>query len=217
MKTTILIPCLDEEEAIGNCIDKANKLDAEVIVIDNGSRDNSLNIILEKKVKLVQEPNRGYGNAYLAGIKEATGENIIMVDGDGTYDLLAIPLFLKKLEDYDLVIGNRFSDMEKGAMPLLNRFANSILRLFLRSFKLNFKEVCTGIIGIKKDKLLDLDLKQTGFEFSTELLIKAKRAGLKMTEIPIHFSKRIGEPKLKVFRDGFRNFILLTKLKYLTE
>ncbi len=209
---SIILPCLNEENSISKCINNIKNVifDAEIIVVNNNSTDKSKQIALNKKVMVIDENKRGYGNAYRTGFKKASQKNIIMVDCDCSYDVKDIPKFLEKLKNYDMVIGNRFANPDKNAMNSLNKFGNSILRLFLKLKGINHKEVCTGFIGIKKNKI-PKNLKSEGMEFSSEFLIKTKN--LNKVEIPIKFHKRIGKSKLKRFRDGFKHIkiILLTK------
>lgn len=210
---SIVLPCLNEEKALGLCIDeietaiKNNNLDAEIIVVDNASTDSSPDIARKKKAILVSEPKRGYGNACLSGLKQAKGKYLLMADCDGSYDFNDIPLFLENLKENDLVIGNRFSHKE--LMPVLNRAGNWMIRRLLKLNGLNLEETCTGFIGAKRDKLLALNLQKPGMEFSSEVLVKAKKNNLKITEIPVNFRERLGEPKLNRFRDGFRHFKFL--------
>lgn len=202
MTTTLIMPCLNEEKALRECIRKAKPFVDEIIVADNRSTDRSWFIAFEEGVEIVIVPNRGYGNAYRAGLKKAKYENIIMADCDGSYDMSDLPRIIEELEHYDLVIGNRFANPDKGSMQLLNRFGNSILRIILNMKGVSTTEVCTGFIGIKRDKV-PTDLECSGMEFSSEFLLKTKH--LKQIEIPIKFHKRIGESKLRRFRDGLRH------------
>ncbi len=214
---SIILPCLNEEQAIGRCLKKIkqiinqNNINSEIIVVDNNSTDNSKQIAINNEVIVLNEIKKGYGNAYKKGLKYAKGENIIMVDCDCSYDYTDIPKFTNNLKKYDFVLGNRFSNMDKNAMPLLNKLGNSIIRFLLKINGFKAKEVCTGFVGIKKQKIPKL--KCEGMEFSSEFLINTKN--LNMIEIPIKFHKRIGKPKLKRFKDGFRHlkFLLSAKLR----
>lgn len=205
---SIVLPCYNEEQSLGFCIDeirevcRKNQLNLEIIVVDNASTDTSRDIIKEKNVKCVKEENRGYGNAYLRGFKSARGEIIIMADCDGSYDFHDLPKFLIKLKENDLVVGNR---LNKHLLPILNRIGGFFINRLLRLNGLSIKESCTGFIGIKKDKLLSLNLQETGMEFSSELLVKANKNKLKIEEININFRPRIGKSKLRRFRDGWRH------------
>lgn len=223
---SIVLPCLNEEKAIGMCLDSINKvvienkMDAEIIVVDNGSTDRSREIVREKQAKskairLIEEKQRGYGSAYLRGFKEAKGKYLFMADSDGSYDFSEIPNFIKELRNgYEFVIGNRFKgEIEKGAMPWSHRYIGNpilsgILRLF---FKTNVRDAHCGMRAITKSALEKLNLRTIGMEFASEMVIKAGKKGLKTKEIPINYKKRTGNSKLNSFPDGWRHlrFMLL--------
>jgi glycosyltransferase involved in cell wall biosynthesis len=229
---SIIMPCLNEEKSIGNCIDKTtkvikqNKLNAEIIIIDNNSTDKSYKIIKNKiknnkkqknlpNIKTFKQKKRGYGSAYLKGFEKAKGRYIIMIDSDETYDFRQIPDFVKELEkSYNFVIGNRFKgNMEKNAMPFSHKYIGNpilsgILRLF---FKTKIQDSHCGMRAIKKSALNKLNLQTTGMEFASEMVIKAIKNKLKIKQIPINYYKRKGKSKLKSFSDAWRHlrFMLL--------
>ncbi len=223
-KVSIILPCLNEEESIGIYLDsikevlKNSKISSEIIVVDNASSDKSKEIVKNKKIKnlkIIEEKTRGYGSAYLRGIKESKGEYIFMTDSDGTYDFRNFPRFVKKLEQgNDFVIGNRFTDkMKKKSMPFLHKYIGNpllsgTLRLFFRT---RIRDAHCGMRAIKKQALEKLNLKTIGMEFASEMIIKALRKNLKISEIPIGYHPRKGKAKLKTFRDGWRHlrFMLL--------
>ena len=126
IEITILMPALNEEKTINTCIKKAfkffkkYKIDGEVLISDNGSTDNTINIVKKTKARLVYTEEKGYGSAIRNGINNAKGKYIIMCDSDDSYDLDNLYPFLTKLrEGNDLVMGNRYKGgIEKGAMPL---------------------------------------------------------------------------------------------------
>lgn len=232
-EVSIIIPCLNEEKSIGLCISEienvisASLLDAELVIIDNDSNDSTKAIILEyqkkfSNINLVEEKQRGYGSAYLAGIDNSVGEYIFMADADNTYDFKDIPLFINKLklEKFDLVIGNRFSGkMGDKSMTWLHRYiGNPILSFLVRSFfKIKIKDIHCGARAIKRDALNKIVLYTKGMEFASEMIIKASKAKLKICEIPVAYNERIGESKLKSFSDGWRHlrFILLYSPNFL--
>jgi len=225
-KISIILPCLNEEKAIESCLDeikktiKDNSLNAEVIVVNNNSTDNTASILSVYKKNfpeliVVNEEKGGYGFAYLKGLATANGQYIFMADADGTYSFSQIPNFIKKLEQgYDLVIGDRFSDkMEDDSMPWLHRyignpFLSFLVRLF---FGVKIHDIHCGARAISHDALKKLDLYTGGMEFASEMIISATKKNLKITEIPIEYRKRIGESKLNSWADGWRHlrFILL--------
>ncbi len=153
VEVSIILPCLNEEKSIAKCLQKIkaviekNALNAEVIVVDNNSTDNTAKIVSEffphfSHLHLVEEKKQGYGSAYLAGLKSATGNYFFMADADGTYDFEDIPRFIEKLkEGYDMVVGNRFSGMmAKESMPWLHRYVGKPIFSFSCNFGNNSSE-----------------------------------------------------------------------------
>lgn len=215
---SVILPCLNEEGSIGSAILKIQNvfnrynLNGEIIVVDNGSTDNSASIANQYSIKYIYESNRGYGNAYLAGISQAQGRYLIMVDPDNSYDVTEIPKFLKELEQVDFVIGSRYlGQIKKGAMPWSHKYiGNPIIRLMLRLNGLRIKETSTGFVGIRRESLDRLNLKSTGMEFSSELLVKANKY-LRLKEIPITYNCRIGRSKLRNIPDGLRHINFLAR------
>lgn len=223
---SILLPCLNEELALPHCIDeieyiiKRYHLEAEVIIIDNGSTDRSKEIVIERaaknpSIRLISETSTGYGSAYLTGFANSSGYYIFMADSDGTYDFKDIPLFIRKLkEGADLVVGNRFTNkMEKGVMPWHHKYIGNPFLSFLvkRLFSVKLNDIHCGVRAIKRDKFNEIKLYTRGMEFASEMIIQASRKNLKMVEVPVRYRARIGLSKLRSFIDGWRNlrFILL--------
>jgi len=225
---SVVLPCLNEENSIEICIKKIKdvfekeKIDGEIIVVDNGSTDRSVEIVKKyKDVKLLFEPQKGYGSALRCGIENAQGEYIIMGDADNTYDFYEIPKFLERLkEGYDLVIGSRFKGkILKGAMSFSHRYiGNPILTEMLRFFfGGNISDAHCGLRGFTKQAYQKMALRTTGMEFASEMVIHALKKKLKIAEIPITYYPRIGESKLSSFRDAWRHirFMLLYSPDYL--
>ncbi|KKU78328.1 MAG: Glycosyl transferase family 2 [Parcubacteria group bacterium GW2011_GWA2_47_7] len=217
---SVILPCLNEEESIGASIEKIlavfkkNGIEGEVVVVDNGSTDNSAAIAKRFPVTYVFEPRHGYGMAYLAGFKRTTGQSIILGDPDSSYDFNDIPRFLSTLETCDVVLGSRFTGtMEKNAMPFLHRrVGNPLLRFLLRLlYGLRVSEPSTGFLAIRRDALALLDLKEPGMEFSSEMLVRIKKGDFRLVEIPITYHRRTGTSKLRTWRDGFRHLRFLFK------
>jgi len=219
-KISIVLPCRNEEQALGYCLDQIkeviskNNLSAEVIVSDSSS-DRSPEIAREFEIKLIKHNKVGYGAAYLEGFKHAKGDFLFLADADGTYNFNEISRFIKYLEqDFDLVIGDRFKGkMDKEAMPWLNRyignpFLSFIFRLFFKSV---ISDVHCGMRAIKKESLDKINLRTTGMEFASEMVIKAVKYKFKIKELPIDYHKRKGDSKLKPLADGWRHlrFMLL--------
>jgi glycosyltransferase involved in cell wall biosynthesis len=218
---SVIIPCLDEEEAVGSVVDRAfegirrSGRVGEVIVVDNGSTDESAKVAAARGAVVVSERRRGYGNAYLAGLEAARGAYLVMGDADDTYPLAELPQFVDRLEDGDdLVIGSRFKGTIHGdAMPFLNRFVgNPALTGMLNVlFGVKVSDAHCGMRALRRDALPVLDLHSTGMEFASEMVFKAYRRGLTVSEVPIDYYPRVGESKLNRFGDAWRHvrFMLL--------
>jgi len=217
---SVVLPCRNEEKSLDFCIKQIkkvlldNKINGEIIVSDS-STDNSPQIARINKVKIVKHEKEGYGNAYIEGFKEAKGKYIFMADCDGSYDFNEIPAFLRVLrQGNDFVIGDRFnSGMEKGSMPFSHRYiGNPILSGILRVFfSSNVHDVHCGMRAISREALDKLNLRTTGMEFASEMVIKAIKKKLKIKQIPISYYQRKGKSKLKPFSDAWKHvrFMLL--------
>ncbi|HLJ81038.1 MAG TPA: glycosyltransferase family 2 protein, partial [Ktedonobacterales bacterium] len=218
---SIVLPCLNEEAAIGGCIDALQHiiirghLSAEILVVDNASTDRSAEIARERGARVVSQPERGYGNAYLKGFAEARGTYIVMADADSTYDFNEIDALVEPLRHgYDLVMGNRFSGrMARGAMTWSHRYIGNpalsgLLNLF---FHTGMRDAHCGMRACSKQAYARMRLRTGGMEFASEMVINAAKAGLKMAEMPVAYHPRVGESKLHTIRDGWRHlrFLLL--------
>jgi glycosyltransferase involved in cell wall biosynthesis len=221
IELSVILPCLDEEESIEICIRKIQevflnqKINGEIIVADNGSVDKSREIAQSFGAKVVLETQRGYGAAYLRGLKEAKGKYVFIADSDNTYDFYDIPKFLSKLrEGYDFVIGSRFKGkIYQKAMPWLNRYVgNPILsgmcRLF---FSTRLSDIHCGMRAFSLEAYHKMRLMSLGMEFATEMVVAALQNGMKIYEIPIGYYEREGRSKLNPFSDAWRHirFMLL--------
>jgi glycosyltransferase involved in cell wall biosynthesis len=212
-RVSVVIPCLNEAETIGECVTLSRTVldeagyDGEVIVVDNGSTDGSGELARAAGALVVDEPRRGYGSAYLAGLAVARGDYIIMVDADLTYDFTEIPRFVDELEHgAQVVIGNRMQNIKPGAMPLLSRIGNPLLSGFLNVLhRTNVRDVHCGMRALRRDVLPLLNLRTVGMEFASEMVIRATRERLDVREVPIELHPRVGESKLSPFRDGWRH------------
>jgi len=215
LEVSIVLPCLNEEETLGICIRKIKEvflkenINGEIIVVDNGSTDRSKEIALKEGVILLEEKIKGYGAAYLRGLREAKAKYIIMGDSDDTYDFYEIPKFLKKLkEGYDFVMGSRFKGkIQKKAMSWSHRYiGNPILsgmcRLFFRT---KLSDIHCGMRAFTKEAYKKMNLLTTGMEFATEMVVSALMNNLKICEIPINYYPRKGKSKLMPFADAWRH------------
>jgi glycosyltransferase involved in cell wall biosynthesis len=218
VKVSVVIPCLNEAASIERCVRRAREslegksFESEVIVSDNGSDDGSAELATGAGALVVHEPRRGYGSAYLAGFAAARGDYIVMADADLTYDFADIPRFVEELEaGSDLVMGDRMKGIQPGAMPWLHRYVGNpvltgILNLFFRT---GVRDAHCGMRALRREALPRLDLRTTGMEFASEMVIRAGKERLAISEIPIHYHPREGESKLLSFRDGWRHLRFL--------
>lgn len=214
---SVVIPCLNEAESIGQCVNHALRvleethLDGEVIVVDNGSDDGSGVLARLAGARVIDEPRRGYGSAYLAGFAAARGDYIVMIDADLTYDFEEIPRFVRELDaGAELVMGNRMQAVDPGAMSTLSRIGNPVLSGFLNLlFRTPVRDAHCGMRALRRDVLPLLALQATGMELASEMVIRASRSGLQIRELPIALHAREGESKLSPFRDGWRHLRLM--------
>ncbi len=217
MQLSIIMPCLNEAETLSICIKKAkswvenHEIFAEILIADNGSTDGSQMIAQSLGARVIDVKRRGYGSALYHGCKAAKGEWIIMGDSDNSYDFGNLNPFIRKLnEGYDLVMGNRFlGGIEKEAMPWKNRYiGNPVLTLIGRIlFKCPAKDFHCGLRAVRKDAFNRMDLRTTGMEFASEMVIKANLFNMKIAEVPTTLSKdgRTRPPHLRPWRDGWRH------------
>jgi glycosyltransferase involved in cell wall biosynthesis len=229
LELSIVMPCLNEAETLAICIVKAQtslrdlNIAGEVVIADNGSSDGSQAIAMQHGARVVEVKAKGYGNALMGGILAAHGSYIIMGDADDSYDFANLRPFIEKLrEGYDLVMGNRFKGgIKPGAMPPLHKYlGNPVLTGIGRLF---FKSPCgdfhCGLRGFRKDAILRLDLRTTGMEFASEMVVKATLHGMRLTEVPTTLSPdgRSRPPHLRSWRDGWRHlrFLLLYSPRWL--
>jgi glycosyltransferase involved in cell wall biosynthesis len=215
---SVVIPCLNEAENIELCVRTAlevlerTQIDGEVLVVDNASEDDSAALATAAGARVVSEQRRGYGSAYLAGFAAARGKYIVMADADLTYDFNEIPRFVAELEGgAELVMGDRMDNIQPGAMPWLHRYIGNpiltgLLNLFFRT---GVKDAHCGMRALRTDVLPRLDLRTTGMEFASEMVIRASKEKLRIAEFPIEYHPRGGESKLSSFRDGWRHLRFL--------
>jgi Glycosyl transferase family 2 len=233
VELTIVIPCLNEAETLRACIDKAWRglqaagVAGEVLVADNGSTDGSVSVAEQAGARVVMVGEKGYGSALRGGIAAAQARWIIMGDADDSYDFSRIDGMVQKLrEGFDLVIGCRFPDgggtIAAGAMPWKNRWIGNPLLSFIGRlfFKCPVRDFHCGLRGFTRTAYEKMELKTTGMEFASEMVIKATMLkSLKITEVPVtlHPDGRSRPPHLKPWRDGWRHlrFMLIYSPRWL--
>ncbi len=219
MLVSVVMPCLNEEEAIGLCIEKAQKvlqmngIEGEVVVCDNGSTDRSAQIAKEKGAVVVHQPIRGYGNAYLKGFSAANGKYIVMIDADDTYDFNLIPVFLDYLQNRncDFVTGSRYLKGGDKNITLLHRYlGNPALTGILNFlFGTRYTDVYSGYRAFTQEVYKKIQPVSPGMEFNLELAINAGLAGCRVAEIPIQLAPRKGKSKLRTMQDGWRSLRMM--------
>ena len=184
-------------------------------MVDNGSRDGSAEIARRAGARVVDQPQRGYGNAYRKGFAEARGRIVVMGDSDDTYDFTEIPLIAPLQAGADYVLGSRFrGQIERGAMTWSHRYiGNPVLTGMLNVlFGLESSDAHSGLRAFRREALQQMGLRCEGMELASEIVVKAARAGLEVAEVPIVYHPRTGESKLKTWRDGWRHMRYLLLL-----
>jgi glycosyltransferase involved in cell wall biosynthesis len=221
IELSIVMPCLNEAETVGQCIDDAsrflreNGIKGEVVIGDNGSTDGSVDIALALGVRVVHAATKGYGAACAAAVQEARGRYIIMGDSDSSYDFFHLTPFVEALrQGNDLVMGNRFQGgIAPGAMPFKNRYlGNPLLSALGRLlFSSRIGDFHCGLRGFSKTAFEKMDLKSTGMEFASEMVLKAELIGLRVAEVPTTLSPdgRSRKPHLRPWLDGMRHLRLM--------
>jgi hypothetical protein len=229
LELTILMPCLNEAETLADCVRKAKDylarsgIEGEVLVADNGSSDGSPAIAQAHGARVVAVAAPGYGSALKGGIDSAQGRYIIMGDADGSYDFAALGAFVAKLrEGCDLVMGNRFAGgIAPGAMPFLHRYLGNPVLSFLGRlfFGGSVRDFHCGLRGFSKAAIAGLDLRTSGMEFASEMVVKSILRGLRIAEVPTTLAPdgRSRPPHLRTWRDGWRHlrFLLLFSPRWL--
>jgi glycosyltransferase involved in cell wall biosynthesis len=217
---SVVMPCLNEADTLGICIEKAQRamaehgIDGEVIVADNGSTDGSQDIAELQRARVVRVTPRGYGSALRGGIAAARGRYILMGDADDSYDFRELPAFVAKLrEGNDLVQGCRLERgggrVLPGAMPFLHRrWGNPMFSAIARSwFRAPVSDIYCGMRAFTKRHYEALRQRCTGMEFATEMIIKSSLQSARIAEVPITLhpdGRKAHPPHLRTFRDGWR-------------
>jgi len=228
-EVSVVMPCLNEGETVATCVSKARAtfqdsgIDGEVIVADNGSSDGSQQIAAASGARVIHVERRGYGAALMGGIASARGEYIVMGDSDDSYDFTQIPVFVEELrKGHDVVLGNRFwGGIQPNAMPTLHRYLGNpgltwLGRLF---FRCPSGDLYCGMRGFTKKAYERMELRATGMEFATEMVVKATLLGMRISEVPTTLAPdgRSRPPHLRTWRDGWRTlrFFLLYSPRWL--
>jgi hypothetical protein len=220
---TLVLPCLNEALAVASCVEQAQTalleadLPGEVIVVDNGSSDGSAEIARSAGARVIEEHRQGYGRALRTGFEHAQTAVVVMADADGTYDLsrlaeLAAPVLAGEA---DMVLATRLEGTTSETMPFLHRYLGTPMITFLTSRACGRRVTSdsqTGYRAFRRDRIAELGLAGDGMELASEMLIKASRAGLRISETSIPYGARIGDSKLDTWSDGWRHLMLILML-----
>jgi hypothetical protein len=222
LDVSVVMPCLNEAASVGTCVAKAFEgirlagVVGEVVVVDNGSRDGSAEIARKAGARVVEQPQRGYGNAYRMGFAEARGQVVVMGDSDDSYDFTKLGALIAPIQagGADYVLGSRFrGEIQPGAMTWSHRYiGNPVLTGTLNMlFGLKSSDAHSGLRAFRRESLEQMSLRCHGMELASEIVVKAARNGLRVAEVPIVYQPRTGDSKLNTFRDGWRHlrFLLL--------
>ncbi|HEY3274279.1 MAG TPA: glycosyltransferase [Methanocella sp.] len=206
---TIVIPTINEpaiDKVIRDACQSLKDYDFEIVVVDKSTDDTPLKAG-KAGARVIVQKDTGYGSAYLLGFRSASPESdiIVMIDGDDTYDPFDIPLLIDPIlnGNADMVLGNRFSHMEQGAMTARNRFGNRVITVAINVlFRLRLKDSQTGLRALRASALDRLEFISDGMPFASEMIIDAHKKSLNIAEVPVSYRRRIGEAKMKAYRDG---------------
>ena len=216
VELSVVIPTMNEESSIGAVLDEVHAALAgrgiEILTVDTDSRDRTNEIARAKGARVVQEPRRGYGRAYKTGFAEARGTYILTLDADLTYPASAFRELLPPLEagTADFVAANRISRLSDPAMTGMHRIGNTMLNVAFRFlYRFPMHDSQSGMWAFRREILPHLRVVHDGMAFSEELKVEVIRRGFRYLEVPIDYRARLGEKKIRSFRDAFENFFWL--------
>lgn len=225
-KISILIPCYNEEEGIGLVIDEIpveslyyHGFITNILVIDNNSKDKTVEIAKSKGVQVIEELSQGKGNALITGFKAVCDDcdYVVVIDGDNTYKPQEIMRLIEPLESgfCDVIAGSRIGGKTmSGSLEFSHRFVNWAFAFFVRQFyQANITDALTGFLAIKSDvvKILIPNLHSIDFTIEMEMITKMKRLGFSIYSVPITYDRRMGKSKIHSYSDGFRILIMFIK------
>ena len=213
-KVSIILPALDEEEAVGKVIDEIPKKDmeergyrVEILVVDNGSTDRTREIAEAKGAKIIVEPTKGKGRAVRTAFESVSGDFIFMLDADYTYPATYIPQMLEALEEgYNVVLGSRLKGQRaEGAMSKLNLIGNRLLAFIANTlYGTRISDLCTGYWGLTREVVENLELDATGFQLEANMFTEIAKKGYRIAEVAILYRRRLTPTKLSSLEDGLR-------------
>ncbi|HTY91488.1 MAG TPA: glycosyltransferase [Methanocella sp.] len=219
LKISVIIPTMNEP-AISKVVDDARQalrhFDTEIIVVDK-SIDDTPRKAKKAGAIVVPQSDVGYGNAYAVGFSSVAhdADIVVMMDGDNTYDAYEIPMLIDPIVNgqADVCLGNRFARMEPGAMNARNRIGNQLITGVINTlYRLKLKDSQTGFRALRKTALDALEMTDDGMPFASEMIIDARKKSMRIVEVPITYRQRMGEAKLKAYKDGSLIFSLIIRM-----
>ena len=221
---SIVMPAYNEEKNIEETVKKCSnvlkltKLNAEIVVVEDGSRDRTKEILknLEKSIPnlkvVIHEKNMGYGKAVSDGIKAATGKYLITLDSDGQFDISQLPIFLEKIkEGTNIVTGYRIKKRDTFLKVLANTILNNIVKYY---FKINVKDINCSFRLYEKSLFDKINMEASHFILPTEILLKANALSYKISEVGVnHTYREGGKSSIKLFKNTLEILFFLFKLK----
>lgn len=217
-RITVIIPCLDEEEGIAQVLCRMPPLVDEVVVVDNGSTDQTAEVASRMGARVVREDIRGYGRAYKRGFQCATGDVIITLDGDHSYPVDAVSYLLEAYFHLkaDFLSASRFPIQDSKTMSFKHWVGNVILSIAMSLLFFRWvRDSQSGMWVFSRHILPLMRLESDGMAFSEEIKIEAIRnPNIRFREIIINYSSRLGEKKLQPWRDGFKNLFFLLRKRF---
>src|ERR1700682_911656 len=222
-RVTVVLPCLNEEGSVGLCVQealdtmRAAGIDGEVLVVDNGSTDRSVEVARAAGARVISELVPGYGRALRAGIRAAGGSIVVMADADWTYDRRRLPELIAPVlrDEADLVIGSRLEAATVQTMPWMHKYIGTpVLSYLMRRAAggISLRDGSSGYRAFRRDRVLELGLRGVAFEFMAEMHVRAGQAGMRFYEFPAGYRQRIGESKLSTFGAGWSNLKVILLL-----
>ncbi len=217
-RITVIMPCLNEEQAIELLLRQMPGYVDETIVVDNGSTDRTSEVARKLGAKVIREDVRGYGRAYKTGFASATGDIIVTLDGDHSYPLDAISYLLEAFLhlNVDFLNASRLPQRDPKAMSFINKVGGLILSLAMSLLYFHWvRDSQSGMWVFRRSILAGMKLTSDGMAFSEEIKIEAlKSSRVRFAEISIQYTSRLGESKLNLWRDGFYNLWFLIKKRF---
>ena len=223
-EVSLVLPCLNEEAAVGQCVEHALSvmreagLDGCVIVVDNGSTDRSVEVARNAGAIVIYQSQPGYGAALRSGFEYSQATYCVMADADGTYEFEALARVLHPVmnDDADLVLGSRLGDATTESMPFLHRFLGTPAISYLvnraTKGKVTVRDSQSGYRAFRRERMMSLPLSSTGMEFASEMIIRSAWAGFRIHEVETKYAERIGDSKLDTWSDGMRHLRKIIQL-----